>query len=86
MMSSLDPDTSLRHGTRGCVSTLDIENFAGGRRCMIMMRTSMSSLASLKPVPVRGKKKKMFCPQKASSSVPSCHFSIRKQAGDSPAE
>lgn len=32
---------------------------------------------SLKPVPVRGKKKMCFCP-KACSSVPSCHFGVRK--------
>ena len=47
-----------------------------------MMRTSMSSLAFAETRTCSWKKKECFCPE-ASSSVPSCHFSIRKQAGDS---
>ena len=85
MMSSLDPDIPEAWYKR-CVSTLDIENFAGGREVYDNDENIyvISGLAETRTCSWK-KKRKGFCP-KASSSVPSCHFSIRKQAGDSPAE
>lgn len=80
--------TSLRNGTRSVWLLFDIfwEFWQNLRillvegKCVIVMRKSMSPLL-LSETCACSWIKKCFCP-KACSSVPSCHFGVRKQAGD----